>query len=132
MSFWGEKREMMAKFTRQGGKKKTLPEGRVLRSNGCKNKFLDEAVHGYMNGHLTVGAGLGGQVDDFAGELFPDVAFGAIAFHFVEKDVPHLVVAAQVFNFMYQLILCHREVPPLINHIISYGNASVNGRTHQF
>ena len=84
-----------------------------LGSNWGKNKFLDETVHGHMDGYLAVGAGLGGQVDDFAGEFFPDIGFGVVTFHFVEEDVPHLVVAAQVFDFVYQLIFCHREVPPL-------------------
>ena len=80
--------------------------------NGGKNKFLDEAVHADMDGHLTVGTGFGGQVDDLAGELVPDVLLGVDAFHFVEENIAHLVVAAQIFDFVYQLIFCHREVPP--------------------
>ena len=103
----------MAKFTIPGSKKKTLPNGRVLRSNGGKNKFLDEAVHADMDGHLTVGTGFGGQVDDLAGELVPDVLLGVDAFHFVEENITHLVIAAQIFDLVYQLILCHRKDPPL-------------------
>ena len=89
-----------------------------MQSNGGENKFLDKAVHGNMDGDLAIGAGFCNEVEKFAGKLFPDIGFGTVALYFVKENVAHLVVASQVFYFVHQLILCHREVPPLMDYII--------------
>ena len=41
--------------------------------------------------------------------LAPYIAFRVAAFHFLEKHIPHLVVAAQILDLMDQFIFSHEE-----------------------
>ena len=78
-----------------------------IESDRRKNILLDHTVHHRVNRDGTAGSFLHGQFDLLSLQTLPEVIFRIFAFHLFKEDIPHLVVAAQVFDLAYQFIFRH-------------------------
>lgn len=78
---------------------------------GCKNKFLVEAIAGGIDRHRAILPGVRDQRDIFPCQLLPDIVFRVVRLHLCEKDIPHLIVGAEILDFLHQLIFCHKFTP---------------------
>ena len=66
-----------------------------------------------MDGHGTRPGPVYGQLDLLAPEPLADKAFRIVTGHLLEKDVPHLVVAAQILNFVDEFVFLHNKTSVL-------------------
>ena len=62
-----------------------------------------------MDGHGPRPGPVYGQLDLLALQPLADKAFRIVTGHLLEKDVPHLVVAAQILNFVNEFVFLHNK-----------------------
>lgn len=60
-----------------------------------------------MDGHGPRPGPVYGQLDLLALQPLADEALRIVTGHLLEKDVPHLVVAAQILNFVNEFVFLH-------------------------
>ena len=57
-----------------------------------------------MDGHAAVIPLLSAQLQLLARQTLPQIRFRILALHFLKENIPHLIVAAQVLDLMYQFV----------------------------
>lgn len=64
-----------------------------------------------MDGHGPRPGPVYGQLDLLALQPLADKAFRIVTGHLLEKDVPHLVVAAQILDLVNEFVFLHNNQP---------------------
>ena len=82
-----------------------------------KHEFLDQSVSRYVDRHSAVLCSFPAQFNVVPFQSLSHIALRVFTFHLFKKYIPHLIVAAQVFNFMNHLKFCHLKsfLSPLYN-----------------
>ena len=89
-----------------------------------EHKFLNQPIAHGVDGD-AVPAALGGDLDVRALEDVFHILCRVVTLHLVEEHIPHLVVAAEVFDFPYQFIFCHLPCPISLQILVFSGERSI-------